>query len=287
MHFKEVNKGIILILLAELCFASSSVFAKLVLQASEVSGIQITFFRFLIGTIISFIMLKKSGQSFVPVNTRMVAWRAVFNTISAMLFFFSLKYTTVTNANMLGMTYPLWVVIFAPILLKEKFEIKNIAFVILALIGVYLIVHPQFASINLGDICAFGAGVTASIAVLALRQARKYDTTYVIIFYLMLFGLITNSIILYPFWVSPGFGLWAMIIISALLGFFAHIFITWGYKYIEATRGSLISSSRIIMAGCMGVVFFSDQITLQLLAGAVLILSSQFAMIFKKLKGSK
>ncbi|MBN2165999.1 MAG: DMT family transporter [Marinilabiliaceae bacterium] len=277
-----MKKGILFILIAEFCFAASSVVAKWVLKEPSLSGIQITFFRFLLGSIISFILLKKSGESFIPNKPQMVWWRAFFNTISAMLFFFSLKYTTVTNANMLGLTYPLWVVIFAPILIKETFEIRNLVFVIIALFGVYLIVHPSFNSINLGDICAFGAGVTASIAVIALRQARKYDSTNIIIFYLMTTGLVINGILLAPVWSNPDILSWVLIIISALLGFLAQILITHGYKYIEATRGSLISSSRVIMAGAMGVIFFSDQITIQIIAGAILILSSQYAMILKK-----
>ena len=277
-----MQKGVIYILLAEFSFAASSVVAKYALQDSDVSGVQITFFRFLLGAIISFIVLKKSGESFIPKKPQMVWWRALFNTISAMLFFFSLKYTTVTNANMLGLTYPLWVVLFAPILIKEKFEWKNMIFVGVALTGVYIIVHPEFETINLGDMCAFGAGITASIAVLALRQARKFDTTNIIIFYLMTTGVVLNGFILAPVWANPDLLIWTFIIISALLGFVAQILITEGYKYIEATRGSLISSTRVVMAGIMGVMLFSDQITVQLIGGAALILSSQYGLILRK-----
>lgn len=279
-----MKKGILFIVLAEFCFALSSVVAKFVLHDSEVSGLQITFFRFLMGAFISYAVLKKSGESFIPNKPQMVWWRAFFNTVSAMLFFFSLKYTTVTNANMLGLTYPLWVVMFAPVLIQEKFELKNIAFVFLALTGVYLIVHPNFATINIGDVCAFAAGITASIAVIALRQARKYDSTNIIIFYLMITGVVLNGFALIPVYTNTDIYHWILIIVSALLGFVAQIFITHGYKYIEATRGSLISSSRVVMAGAMGVIFFSDKITMQIIAGGVLILSSQYGMLLNKLR---
>ena len=180
---------------------------------------------------------------------------------------------------MLGLTYPLWVVIFAPLLIGEKFQTRNIIFVLLALIGVYLIVHPDFSAINPGDIFAFLSGVTASIAVIALRQARKTDSTSLIIFYLMITGVFINAIFLAPIWENPNYVQWIFIIISALLGIAAQLLITYGYRFIEASKGSLISSSRIVMAGAMGVIFFSDKITLQLIAGAILILSSQVGLL--------
>jgi drug/metabolite transporter (DMT)-like permease len=280
-------KGVLYVLAAEFCFAASSVVGKFVLADPLISGIQLTFFRFLMGSVIGFVVMWRSKESFVPKNPSMVALRAIFNTMSAMLFFQSLQYTTVTNANMLGMTYPLWVVLFAPMLIKEKFEIRNIGFMVLALIGVYLVVHPSFSSINTGDIYAFFSGVTASVAVLALRQARRFDSTALIIFYLMTTALVVNAFLLFPVWVDPSPMQWWLIMLSAAFGVTAQLLITQGYKFIEATRGSLVSSSRILMAGAMGVMFFSDKISLQIVGGAALILISQYGLIREKLKQSK
>ena len=73
-------------------------------------------------------------------------------------------------------------------------------------------------------------------------------------------------------------------VLSALLGVAAQLSITQAYKFIEATRGSLISSSRIVMAGIMGVMFFSDDITTQLIAGGALILLAQFGMVSNRFR---
>lgn len=277
-------RGVLFILLAELCFASSSVLAKLALIDSDLSGIQITFFRFIMGAAVGFIAIKRSKESFRPKNPKFVFWRAITNTTSAMLFFFSLKYTSVTNANMLGMTYPLWVVIFAPLLIKEQLLKRNLVYVFIAIIGVYLVVMPDFSGINLGDACAFMAGVTGAVAVIILRRARQYDSTNIIIFYLMFTGAIINSLFLPAVWAKPTTEQWFYILTSAILGLAAQIFLTVGYKYIEASQGSLVSSSRIVMAAIMGVIIFSDDITIRLICGALLILSAQYGIIQTKLR---
>ena len=97
-------------------------------------------------------------------------------------------------------------------------------------------------------------------------------------------GFVINGFFLFSVWSNPNPLQWVYIIISALLGLMAQIVITHGYKYIEATKGSIVSSSRIVMAGAMGVLFFSDEITIQLLAGGVLILSAQIGLLFDKLR---
>ncbi|NJK97217.1 MAG: EamA family transporter, partial [Bacteroidales bacterium] len=105
-------KGIILLLLAELCFASSTVFAKLVTNTSDISGVEIAFFRFLIGFIASAYTVYRLKIPLKPHNTKLVLWRAFLNTTAADLLFLAVQHTSITNANMLNMTYPVFIFIF-------------------------------------------------------------------------------------------------------------------------------------------------------------------------------
>ncbi len=276
-------KGIIYLLLAELVFALSSVFAKYAVQGSDLSGLQVVFFRFVFGSILAFYLLKRNNESFKPNNIKLVIYRSIFNTLSAMLFYFSLAYTTVTNTNMLSMTYPIWVVLFAPMVLHERFRKRNLFFVAVAVIGIYLVVHPNFSSINMGDITAFLSGVAAGGSIISLREARKTDSTNLIIFYLMTFALVFNGLILIPIYKNPTQLQWLYITLSAIFGLAAQFFITHGYKYIDATKGSLVSSSRIVIAMALGVVLFSDNITLQIILGAILIFGAQIGVIWAQI----
>lgn len=280
-------KGAIYLILAELVFALSSVFAKYAVQGSDISGLQVVFFRFALGAPLAYYLLKRNGESLKPNNIKLVIYRSIFNTLSAMLFYYSLVYTTVTNTNMLSMTYPLWVVLLAPLFLDEPFRKKNILFVIIAIVGIYLVVHPNFESVNLGDITAFLAGVAAAGSIISLREARKTDSTNLIIFYLMTFALVVNAIILIPIYKAPTPIQWANILLSAIFGLAAQFFITHGYKYIDATKGSLISSSRIVIAMSLGVILFNDNITLQIIIGAILIFGAQFGVIGMQLTAMK
>jgi len=54
-----------MLLLAELCFASATVFAKFITNNSDIPAIEITFFRFLFGIIFAFTLLKNQNH---PLN---------------------------------------------------------------------------------------------------------------------------------------------------------------------------------------------------------------------------
>jgi len=64
------------------------------------------------------------------------------------------------------------------------------------------------------------------------------------------------------------------LILSGVSAAAGQVFITIGYRYIEAASGSLVSASRIVFAGVLGVLVFADPFTVPIMTGALLILVS-------------
>jgi drug/metabolite transporter (DMT)-like permease len=271
-------KGILLLLLAEFTFALSTVFGKMVTSNSAIGGIEITFVRFAIGTLVAGLYMVFTHKSFRPNNLRHVVLRAVFNVTAVMLFFAGLERTTVTNANMLNMTYPAFVFLVAPFINGEKTRLRNIFYLLVTLAGVYLIVAPDFESINPGDLLALLSGLVAGFGIPFLREARKFDSSEVIVFYLMLFGCLMSGVFLLEDCVLPRGIVTVHLLLSGVAAAAGQVFITIGYRYIEAATGSLVSASRIIFAGALGVLIFADPFTVSIMTGALLILVSLFGV---------
>ena len=289
-NFKIIMyRGIVMLLLAELCFASATVFAKFITNNSDIPAIEITFFRFLFGIIFAFTLLKKSKSSLKPNNKKFVIWRGILNTFAVILFFTAVKHTTVTNANMLNMTYPIFIFMFMPFFATEKIKPIQILYLVISITGVYMVIQPNFNHLMYGDLIGLLSGIVGGISVITLRKAREQDSTVVIIFYLMTIGTIINGILLLAVFKMPNFIQSVNIIFSALLGLGGQIFITSGYKYIEANKGSIISSSRIIFAVILGVIFFNDRLNIELIIGGLFILFSviQLTLSERKLAKSK
>jgi drug/metabolite transporter (DMT)-like permease len=276
-------RGIIFLLLAELCFTGSTIFSKLLTNSSGISAIEVTFARFFLGLIVVSAIIYKNKISLIPNKLSLLIWRGVLNTVAVMLFFLASQYTSITNTHMLNMTYPFFIFLFAPLFFRqERIAVVLYLFLVTGIMGIWLVINPDFKEINRGDIFGLLSAVIAAFSVITLTMARKNDSTLIILFYLMSIGTVLNGLVMIPVFILPAGRQWLLIIASGLIGVLGQIFITYGYKYISARAGSLISTSRILYAVILGVLVFSEEITLRIAAGGLLIMLSIIAVSFFK-----
>lgn len=269
-----MKTGILYLLSSAFLFACATVFAKLVNIQAGIPGVEVTFFRFLIGFIAALIFLVIRKESLRPVKTRYVLLRSFLNIVAVIFFFTGIQYTTVTNANMLNMTYPVFVYLFSPFINRERRPFIYYTYLLITLSGIYLVINPDFSHILIGDSFALVSGIIAGGAISILRESRKYDRSFIIFFYLMGIGTVVNFFVMIPFFVAPAGIVILYLFLAAFLGALGQVFITIGYRHIDAASGSLVSSTRILFAGIMGVTFFADPLTAELIAGGALIIIS-------------
>ena len=269
-----MNRGIILLILAEFCFASATVFAKFVTNGSTIPAIEITFFRVAPGAVIAALYMWRTKTSFKPQRISLVIARAVFSFSALVAFFYSVQYGSVTNANMLNMTYPVFIFLIAPLFKLEPLHKLAFLFLLTAMIGIYLVIFPDFTNINFGDCIGLLSGIFAAFSIISLAAAREQDSTVLIVFYLMAIGAVCNAVMMAPVFVMPRQGDLPLLIGSGLMGIIAQILLTMGYKYVSAKAGSMVSSSRIVFAALLGFFFFSEALSFRIIAGGLLIITS-------------
>lgn len=268
-------------MLAELCFTGSTIFSKLLTESSGISAIEVTFARFFLGLIAVSAIIYKSGTSLIPNKLSLLVWRGVLNTIAVILFFMASQYTSITNTHMLNMTYPFFIFLFAPLFFRrERITATLYLFLVTGMAGIWLVINPDFGEISRGDFLGLLSAVVAAFSVITLTMARKNDSTMIILFYLMSIGTVLNGLVMIPVFIMPEGRQWLLITASGLVGVLGQIFITYGYKYISARAGSLISTSRILYAVILGALVFGEQITLRIASGGLLIMLSIIAVSF-------
>ena len=279
--------GHILVLLSALLFSLSSYFGKIVTNTTNMSGVITSFSRFFIGTILMFGYIIISKKTFKANRFKPIARRAIFNSFAIILMSSALNYTTMTNANMLNMTYPVFVILLAPLVLKEKIKKSTYFYLVAIMLGSYIIADPQFGSINKGDIMSFVSSIMAGVSVLSLKEASNENEGYLIVFYVMLIGTIVNI----PFSINSIINFESsvlfFVIISGSIGFIAQIFLTEGYKYVDSSTGALLSSSRIVISAIMGIILLGEPLNLSIILGIILIGGSLVGIsgYFHKKKG--
>lgn len=268
---KEANfLGVILVLLSSLSFALSTIFGKVLTNNTNMSGVVTSFTRFVLGTIVMLLYILIKKKSLKPVNIKPILIRGICNSLAISIFAMSFKYTTITNANMLHMTYPVFVILLAPYFLNEKPNKSNYIYLLIIMVSSYIIVNPKFNSVNIGDIISLASAIIAALSIMTLTAARKSDEAYLIIFYVMLIGTVINFPLAFKDLASFEMRGLVPMLLSGLLGVVGQILITWGYKYVDSATGALVSSSRIVMVSLMGILFLSEPINARVIIGTIL-----------------
>jgi drug/metabolite transporter (DMT)-like permease len=269
-----MSRGILLLILAEFCFASATVFAKFITNDSDIQAIEITFFRVSLGVILVTIYMLRTKTSFRPKKVFLVTARAILSFSALVTFFYSVQHTSVTNANMLNMTYPVFIFLVAPLFRLERMNKLSFLFLIIAMAGIYLVIFPDFSHTNKGDLIGLLSGIFAAFAIITLSVAREHDSTMLIVFYLMAIGTVCNACMMAPVFVMPRSSDLPFLLASGITGVAGQVLLTKGYKNVSAKAGSMVSSSRIIFAALLGFFFFSDIISGRIIAGGLMIIAS-------------
>ena len=269
-----MTRGIFLLLLAEFCFSLATVFVKLITNGSEIPAIEITFFRVSIGAIIATLYMIYTKTSFRPKKVSLVIARAILSFSALVAFFYSVEHTSVTNANMLNMTYPVFIFLVAPLFRLEKMHKFSFLFLVIAMAGIYLVIFPDFTHVNMGDLIGLLSGIFAAFAIITLSVAREYDSTILIVFYLMAIGTVCNAFMMAPVFVMPHRSDLPYLLASGVIGVMGQVFLTMGYKNVSAKAGSMVSSSRIIFATALGFFFLGDALSVRIVGGGILIIAA-------------
>ena len=189
----------------------------------------------------------------------------------------SLEFTTITNGNMLHMTYPVFVILLAPKFTGEKVEKKTYLYLALAMIGSYIVANPSFGSVNKGDILAFVSALVASFSIMNLSLARKENEGYLIVFYVMLIGTVINLPFAYNDLINfEMIGFWP-VFLSGFSGLVGQVLLTRGYKYVDSPTGSLVASSRIVISGIIGYILLGEEIGSRTIIGMLMITAALVA----------
>jgi len=165
---KPVLYGYFLTLGSGLLFTVSTVFAKYV---KRIDACEISFVRFMFGIAIVLFMRNFMGFKVRPVVKKGLYLRAVYNSIAVILFYLAVQYSSITNANLLNMTYPVFVAICSVFVINEKITLKIIIAIILSMLGAVLIIKPFEITINYGDVFGILSAAVAGLAIAYLKFA--------------------------------------------------------------------------------------------------------------------
>ncbi len=174
------------ILLAVLLWSTGGLFIKL----TTLDAYQVTFFRSLLAAITVAALTYKKG---LKINSFGIL-TSIFYAALLFLFVWATKKTTAANAIFLQYTAPIYILILAPFVIKEKFHFRDLVTVVICLVGMSLFFVGQLRIDDYqGNIAALGSGVFLGLYILLLNhpKAKTMNRTITVIYGNFLLALIT------------------------------------------------------------------------------------------------
>ncbi len=224
-------------------------------------------------------------QSIKPKKYGYLVGRTLFNCVAVYCFFKATTLTSVAQANILNMTYPIFIAVISWFFFKDQRDVISIIIVLISFAGVWLIVDPGDMGFWLDSLWGLTSGVSAAISLIYLNLCRRENDTETTLFFLFGLGSIVIILIFYDELYIPDILSLKYLFLCALFSIAGQYFITVGFKYVTPIEGGIISSTRILLAAILGPFIVSDpSLTFSGWIGALLIFGANIYLTQRKSK---
>jgi drug/metabolite transporter (DMT)-like permease len=267
------------VFLSAFCFYLSTVVIRWSQAEVSIAPSYFVFARFLLGFLVVCASMIYRRQRPRPRSYHLLLGRTLFNCIAVYCFYMAVELTTVAEANILNMTYPIFVVLISWAILRRQHDPVALAMVAVAVAGIWLILAPGKIDFKLVNLWGLASGFTAALAMTYLNISRQYHDTNTILFFMFGLGALVIFAIFHADFFWPNSHDFYYLGLCAATGVAGQFLLTNGFRYVTAVDGSIISSMRILLAALLGP-FVAGELPLKAMGwtGALLLFGANAVM---------
>ncbi|HAJ33496.1 MAG TPA: hypothetical protein DCK79_09030 [Candidatus Atribacteria bacterium] len=171
-------QGILMMVIAAICFAVLAMFIKFVPNIP--------------------LMIFKKGIPILGNKRSLLLLRSILTIFAMTSYFYTIKVMILTDALTIKQLAPLLSIFFAAIILKEKVNFKQISIFIFGFLGMLLIVKPGIRPDIFPAIIGLGGATLTAISYIMIRYLRSDDHPLVIVNYFgYVIGLTSLGVLLW------------------------------------------------------------------------------------------
>ncbi|MFC1882323.1 DMT family transporter [Thermodesulfobacteriota bacterium] len=234
------------------CFYLSTVVIRWSQAEVSIAPSYFVFARFLLGSLVVCAIMAYRRQLPRPRSYHLLLGRTVFNCMAVYCFYMAVEFTSVAEANILNMTYPVFVALISWALLREQRDPVAMVTVAVAFAGIWLILAPGKIDLKTANLWGLASGLSASLSMTYLNVSRQYHDTNTVLFFMFGLGaLLMFAVFGGDFFWPDSRQLYYLGLCSAS-GVAGQFLLTIGFRYVTAVDGSIISSMRILLAALLG-----------------------------------
>ncbi len=269
--FKKVN-----LIFASFFFSLMTVCVKKI--DNRIPIYELVFFRSIFSLLITSFIINKSNLNPWGRNKPLLVLRGFLGTVALICIFYAIRNMPLNISTVIQYTYPIFISIFAGILINEKIS-KNIIFASIAgWLGIIIILNPsQLSNLNieinnLTLVIAFLGAISTSLAYITVKKLSSTEDVFIIIKYFPLVSVISLAPIVIFNWVTPNINDLIWIIGIGIFTQAGQTFLTIGIKNLPTSLAATINYLQVVFGSLWGILFFNEVININFMIGSILVL---------------
>ncbi len=269
---------------AYIAFSAADVCCKFL--SADFSALQIVACKDILVLPLLFLFVTR-GRDFHVLKTRRLHWhagRAILFFAQTVGAYYGFVHLPLADTYTYIFVIPIFTVIFAVLLLKERLTLQQTALIALAFAGVLVAFHPDPSHLDFAVLVVLASSVCGGLSQVILRYLSTRETFAANLVWTSLFSVIYAIIFSYAEFVMPTVHQWALFALAACCTATALILVTKAFCLMPASEAASYNYSQMIWAPVLGYVFFGDQPNLWVLAGAVIIIAAGLGLARLQMK---
>jgi len=258
-----------------------------VLSEAGISGVAASFYTYCIATAIAGIYFAKHWRGIfkLPIS---IVWLSITAGWTNLSYVLAIIDGEVMRVMLLFYLSPLWTLIFAHFLLKEKTHFAGYIAIAASLLGAFIMLYdPQVSSFplpkNTAEWLALSSGIGFSLTNVITRQsthlsvrAKSFAVWVGVLIVALLFIPIAKGA--FP---APGFfslSNWLVMLLIAMLVIAATLFVQYGVTQIAATRASVLFLFELVVAAVASYYLAHETMAInEWIGGSLIVVAAIFA----------
>ena len=262
-------------------FTSNSAMIRLL--SAEVESVQTAFFRaFFSVLLLAPMMLTGRVKPWQSQRLQGHFWRTAMGTTSMVLGFYAVSMLPLADATALAFSQPLFSVVLAALVLREKVRWRRWSATIVGFIGVLVMVRPGSGSLQPGAAVALLNALASATSILLVRRLSDSEKPLMILTQFALFSTLLLAGPAIWFWKWPSAWGWALAIgvsISATIG---QYFWVQAFAVGEMSAVAPFDYLRLPFAVFVGWMIWSEMPVIWTYVGAAIVIASALYIAYRE-----
>ncbi|MEO1017027.1 MAG: DMT family transporter [Pseudomonadota bacterium] len=265
--------GALWILLSCLLFSSMGAVAKTL--GEELSSFEVAFARALFGFLWVLPIAVREGPGIWRTAHPMKHFsRIVIGSTAMLCGFYALTHIPLAEATAISFTKPLFLVIFAALILHEKVRVRRWTATAIGLIGVLVMLRPGVEVIQWAAIIGIVSAIAAAAVSILIKQLVLTEKNTTTLLYMGLGSTLIAAVPASFTWITPNLYQVGLMAVMGALGVTGQWAMMMGFRLGEASALAPFDYARLPFAAFYGFVIFSEIPSIYTVIGTLIIVCS-------------